>query len=309
MLKDLFELIFKWMDALMKNDSPGKLNRIELRVYELLGIRLFRKAILVFEKIRHLRDGDRNENYHPKNTSLTTIESFSGYLIYNALFHIVSIALVIVYFAITISMQLRYLGIDIVMYIVVVFDLYCLMLQRYIHLKFKLHSIKVREKRDKQLQKAIKMIQPLLDEKDIVELQEEYELLMRFHESQLTGADCVLDSRSSESLKRLSVIAEQSQVVRTKIPTLHEIGTTFGERLLLLEPHLHSDAEKRVSNLQTLLGVDKSRNVSFGYSIITEDSNCEDSLCALFPDMSREKVEFTVLCLLTAYEQKGLVRR
>lgn len=293
----------------MKNDMPSKLNRIELRVYELLGIRLFRKAILLFEKIRHLRDGDRNENYHPKNTSLTKMESFSGYLIYNSLFHIVSIALVIVYFIITIAMQLHYLGIDILMYIVVVFDLYCLMLQRYIYLKFKLHGIKVREKRDNQLQKIIKKIRPLLDEKDIVELQEEYELLLRIHESQLTGNDCVLDSRSSESLKRLSVIAEQCQVVRTKTPAMCEIGTTFGERLSLLEPHLYSDAEKRVSNLQTLLRVDKSRNVSFGYSFITEDSNCEDSLCALFPDMSREKVEFTILCLLTAYEQKGLVKR
>lgn len=292
----------------MKNDTPSKLNRIELRVYELLGIRLFRKAILLFEKIRHLRDGERNENYHPKNTSLTTIESFSGYLIYNSLFHIVSIALVIVYFAITIATQLHYLGIDILMYIVVVFDLYCLMLQRYIHLKFKLHSIKVREKRDTQLQRIIKKIRPLLDEKDIVELQEEYELLLRFHESQLTGADCILDSRSSESLKRLSVIAEQCQVIKAKTPTLREIGTTLGDRLSLLEPHLYSDAEKRVSNLQTHLRVDKSRNVSFGYSFITEDSNCEDSLCALFPDMSREKVEFTILCLLTAYEQKGLVK-
>ena len=293
----------------MKNDTPSKLNRIELRVYELLGIKLFRKAILLFEKIRHLRDGNRNENYHPKNTSLATLDSFSGYLIYNSLFHIVSIALVIVYFAITIAMQLRYLGIDILMYIVVVFDLYCLMLQRYIYLKFKLHSIKAREKRDTQLQRTIKRIRPLLDEKDNAELQEEYELLLRFYESQLTGADCVLDSRSSESLKRLSVIAEQCQVVRTKTLTMHEIGTTFGERLALLEPYLCSDAEKRVSNLQTLLRVDKSRNVSSGYSFITEDSNCEDSLCTLFPDMSREKVEFTILCLLTAYEQKGLVKR
>lgn len=293
----------------MKNDTPSKLNRIELRVYELLGIRLFRKAILLFEKIRHLRDGDRNENYHPKNTSLTTIESFSGYLVYNFLFHIVSIALVIVYFAITIAMQVHYLGIDIVMYIVVVFDLYCLILQRYIYLKFKLHSTKAREKRDTQLQKIIKKIRPLLDEKDIVELQEEYELLLRFHESQLTGADCVLDSCSSECLKRLSVIAEQCQVVRTKSPTMRgEIGATFGERLSLLEPRLYSDAEKRVSNLQTFLGVDKLRNVSFGYSFITEDSNCEASLCALFPNMSRESVEFTILCLLTAYEQKGLVK-
>lgn len=293
----------------MKNDTLSKLNRIEIRVYELLGVQFFRKAILLFERIRHWKDGNRNENYHPKNTSVTTLESFSGYLIYNSLFHLISMALVIVYFAITIPMQMQYFWIDSLMYIVVVFDLYCLMLQRYIYLKLKSHSIKAREKQDIQLQKAIKKILPLLDEKDSAELQEEYELLQRFYVSQLTGNDCILDVLCSESLKRLSIIAEQSQVVIPKAASSQMMSGTLGEKISLIETHLHSDAERRVSKLQTLLGISRTRNISFGYSFVTEDKNCENSLCVLFHDMTREKVEFTIMCLLTAYEQKGLVKK
>lgn len=70
-----------------------KKNITEMRMYELLGIKWFRKNILLFERIKHAKNGGKNENYHPQDTSCTTLQRFSGYLIYNSIFHIVSLLL------------------------------------------------------------------------------------------------------------------------------------------------------------------------------------------------------------------------
>ena len=85
----------------MKSRNNIKNNIAEIRLYELLGVRLLRKAILWLEYIKHIKNGRKNENYHPCDMSTSTLRRFSGYLIYNATFHIISLILVVTYFAIT----------------------------------------------------------------------------------------------------------------------------------------------------------------------------------------------------------------
>lgn len=103
-----------------------------MRMYELLGIKWFRKNILLFERIKHAKNGGKNENYHPQDTSCTTLQRFSGYLIYNSIFHIVSLLLIAIYFIVTRSLIIENTVVDIIVVVVVVFDVYCLILQRYI---------------------------------------------------------------------------------------------------------------------------------------------------------------------------------
>ena len=45
----------------------AKSNMTERKIYEILGVRLFRKAVMAFERLRHKKDGGTNSNYHPKN--------------------------------------------------------------------------------------------------------------------------------------------------------------------------------------------------------------------------------------------------
>lgn len=41
-----------------------KSRKIEIKVYELLGVKLFRKAAFRLEKIVHRKDKGKNTNYH-----------------------------------------------------------------------------------------------------------------------------------------------------------------------------------------------------------------------------------------------------
>lgn len=199
-----------------------KLNKIELHTYEILGVKLFRRAILLFERIKHHKDGGQNENYHIKGRSIVSLRSFSGYLLYNTMFHIVSILMTIFYFAIARSFHLNYLWIDIFMCAIVVFNLYCIMLQRYNYLKIKSYISKADAKRDKRIQAVLNRLSLFLAEKGNDEFCGEYALIQKLFNSMVTGAECILDSNCAETLNRLAAVAEcaeaiSPQKVRTNI--------------------------------------------------------------------------------------------
>lgn len=299
------------MDALMDKRLLGKLHRIELRVYEMLGIKLFRRAILLFEKIKHHKDGSRNENYHLKGASTSALNSFPGYLLYNTMIHIVSMLFVLIYFAITRLLQCNILWLDIVMYVTVAFNLYCIMLQRYIYLKIKSHICKKVIKRERRIQTALDKLSSFLSEKNNDEFLEEYIIIQKIALSMDTGAECTLESECAEALDRLAIVAERAEVAIPPRARVNINDVSLCQVLLNAanQTHLIGRVEQRVSKLQKFLKRPITNNVLFGYSIITEDSKCEAAFCRLFPVRNREKMEFTIAVLLTAYQQKGLVKR
>ena len=77
-------------------------NKFELRVYRLLGVNQFRKAILLFEKIKHRKDNRKNENYHPSSFDVFALEQYNGFLLYNAFLHIVSLLFTMVKMSVTV---------------------------------------------------------------------------------------------------------------------------------------------------------------------------------------------------------------
>lgn len=291
------------------NDILSKSNKIELYSYEFLGVRVFRKAILSFEKIKHLQDGKRNENYHPKNSSLSAMESFSGYLIYNSLFHIVAILLVIVYSIIAVSLQFRYTLIDIVMCTTVAFNLYCIMLQRYIYLKIKIYIAKAKIRRSNKIKECLKTTRFIFGDKDDKDLKEEFALLKKIQICLCNGEDCFLAKDCAEVLSRLAVLAEnvktndynREKMWKEKSPLNQMLSMLGGQTLL------NSRIEKQVSCIQKLLRVEETRNIAFGLCIITEDSNCEAAFRKVFPDTTRDEFEFVLIFLLDLYKQRGLV--
>lgn len=293
----------------MDKKSLCELNKIELHTYEMLGVKLFRRAILLFERIKHHKDGGQNENYHIKGRSIVSLRSFSGYLLYNTMLHIVSILMTIFYFAIARSSHLNYLGIDIFVSAIVVFNLYCIMLQRYNYLKIKAFISKIDAKRDKRIQAVLNRLSPFLAEKDNDELCGEYALIQKFFNSMVTGAECILDADCAETLNRLAAVAEYAEVIspRKARTNLNDISLCQSLSDAARQTHLIGRTERRVSALQKCLKRPVTSNVLFGYSIITEDSKCEEAFCRLFPAKSCEKMEFTITVLLAAYQQKGLV--
>lgn len=289
----------------------NKFEKREIKLYSLLGVSAFRKFVLWFEKLRHRYDGDQNKNYHPKSISISSMESFSGYLIYNSLFHIVSILLIIVYFVISTSLRLNYLWIDIIMYIVVVFDLYCIMLQRYIYLRMKSHITKAKVRRSDRIQESLNTAVAILADRAEEDIREEFELLTKIYNCCCKGEECFLEKKCADTLSRLAVVAAvaNSNVQRRAKKceakdSLNQMITALSGRTLL-----KSSVENRVSGIQKLIRVDKTRNVAFGFCIITEDNKCEDAYRQVFPDVTRDKFEFLCSFLLAVYKQRELVMK
>ncbi len=73
----------------MKNQSVCHEKKIsscysfEQRVYEMLGIKFFRKLVFRLERLIHKNDHGRNTNYHIASFEVTETEAFIKYLFYN----------------------------------------------------------------------------------------------------------------------------------------------------------------------------------------------------------------------------------
>lgn len=109
--------------------------KLELKIYEFLGVKQFKKAVFMLEKIIHKRDKGKNINYHIKNSNdRESVDSFKKYLYYNGFIHtknlITGIPLIV--FAILCGQNLLFL-IPLILFLIK--DVYCVMLQRYNWLK------------------------------------------------------------------------------------------------------------------------------------------------------------------------------
>lgn len=122
---------------------------IETKIYEFLGVKLFKKAVFKLEKIIHRKDKGQNINYHIKNSnSRESVNSFRKYLYYNGFIHIKNIVLGILTIIFIIIFRTNPL-IIILLSLLLIKDAYCVMLQRYNWLKLNTFEerLKIREER------------------------------------------------------------------------------------------------------------------------------------------------------------------
>ena len=109
--------------------------KLELKIYEFLGVKQFKKAVFMLEKIIHKRDKGKNINYHIKNSNdRESVDSFKKYLYYNGFIHTKNLitGIPIIVFAILCGQNLLFL-IPLILFLIK--DVYCVMLQRYNWLK------------------------------------------------------------------------------------------------------------------------------------------------------------------------------
>mgnify|MGYP000026089989 CR=1 FL=1 len=122
----------------------------EEKIYELLGIKLFKKAVFKLEKIIHRKDKGKNINYHIKKAdSVESVNSFKKYLYYNGGIHLKNLILGIS--ALIMIPIIRTPIITIPMSILLVKDIYCVMLQRYNWLKLQKYEKKLLERRENKI--------------------------------------------------------------------------------------------------------------------------------------------------------------
>ena len=128
-----------------------KSRKIEIKVYELLGVKLFRKAAFRLEKIVHRKDKGKNTNYHIQKNEVNSLGEFKKYLYYNGAIHTSNLIRGIPLLALMFLLNFKTLSI-IVLSALLLKDAYCVMLQRY-------NWIKLSEKEEIiKSKKALKVI-------------------------------------------------------------------------------------------------------------------------------------------------------
>ena len=175
---------------------------MELKLYELLGIRFFQKLVFILEKIIHWKDKKQNQNYHFSNKGKE--KDFERYLLYNASIHIRNIVILTGYFFLKAIFWKLTKG-DVIIGLFFLKDVYCVMLQRYNYLRIK-DYVKKREKiHDLKIDKQIKRINK--NERNIYEVKYKEEDLILVYKliNAIEGKEyLVLTEKDEKSLERLN---------------------------------------------------------------------------------------------------------
>lgn len=280
--------------------DKNKYHTTEKRLYELLGVKRFRHAVLELERIRHRN----NVNYHLDGADVNSIQKFTGYLLYNTACHLLSLIFVAIYFVFTRILQRIIIPLDIFMCILSVINLYCIMLQRYTHIKIQEIIKRKKQVDEERLIRQSECFYSRIFQTDYDTLLWEYQLISSVCESIHSGQNYIFDKNDAAVLQDIS---QRFDTIPRRMAS--DIGVRNDRTLRdyiterSSQPYVIRRAEKRTARLQRLLGVPKTRNVLFGYSIITCDSDCECAYNRLVTDDSRRTVERTFEALLNAYNK------
>lgn len=284
---------------------------VERRLYEFLGIKLFRKLALKIESFRHRKDNSRNINYHLHGGGISSVKSFTGYLLYNAVCHTISLSFVVAYFAITGIVGARYIVLDISMCILLLINLYCIMLQRYTYIKIREFAERLINTREKRIADRIECLSQRIEHRDYKELQKELLLIERMQESIYNATDCVIKESDAAVLSNISKYAKDILGTYSRKKKENDNGLSLDNAILSIprQPVVINKVAWRTAKLQNVFRFEKRNNVLFGFSIITETDDCEKAYRSLIQDTSRDSVEFAFDVLFGAYNKALLSLR
>ena len=127
-----------------------KINELEIKLYEMIGVRFFQGLVFSLERFIHRRDGGTNQNYHFSKNHKTTMLGFRKYLFYNAAIHVRNIFIIIFIFVVKYILKRLY-WIDILLILLLLKDFYCVMLQRYNYLRIQKVNELNQQRREKRI--------------------------------------------------------------------------------------------------------------------------------------------------------------
>ena len=130
----------------------------ELRVYEVLGVREFRRLVFALEKLNHRRDHGRNVNYHVPRLGITGLDGVIKYFFYNGSIHVRNILYIAVYFAARLLIHRGFLWFDAVAILLLIKDVYCVMLQRYNYIRVMQRRERLEKRRAAMVEKKARAI-------------------------------------------------------------------------------------------------------------------------------------------------------
>lgn len=130
---------------------------MESKIYEILGVKQFKKLTFKLEKYIHRKDKGTNKNYHLKGKDISAIENFKKYLYYNGFIHAKNSIFLITSLTIFIlTVGFNYYLIPFILLLIK--DLYCVMLQRYNWIKLNEYKEKLEQREKRKIEKEAKKI-------------------------------------------------------------------------------------------------------------------------------------------------------
>ncbi len=273
-----------------------KLDSVKIRIYKLLGIVPFRRFIMCIESVRHRGDGLKNVNYHPRTLSSRELKRFTGFLLYNSALHALSISTALLYLLITIAYGLRLLWADITVGIATLFNIYCIMLQRYNYLRIKAVAGKRSALTERRVQENAECLGTISDE-------EERQLIAELVKLTQHGGTMYIDGKKAAVLDRIAILYRTAVPYKRASVQKKEIQLAQLVNNSLRRKALYSRAERGAMAIQRLLGYKECDKLGFNFTVITESAAAEQSFARLFPNDS--EAEFvTVTATLQAVIEK-----
>jgi len=260
----------------------SSINRLEMRIYYLLGVGHFQKATLWLEKIMHNRDNKSNENYHPSSVDFIALERHDAFLLYNAFLHCVSLSFIIIYTVFSIAIKFSCFVLEVIMLILALLNIYCIILQRTNYLRLK-------EIRYKYYNRCLKNVHLCKIEMFHViyssayhKLQCDYGVLSRIKMAFDGKKDCLLTNADLDSLKRISSCFEPMPKRKNSPPKNSGLDDILIEKCTSTTGP-YTKLQMRADNLQRKLNISGRRLLDRSV-VITENAECELYYRKLIPE-------------------------
>ena len=185
--------------------------KFERILYIILGVEVFRKLVFLLEKIVHLKDKGKNQNYHIDGYNTTSTNKFIKFLFFNGTIHVKNLVIILIYFLIkSILNSLNLFSFEIYDFIILAFgikDLYCIILQRYNYIRIVLFNYKKKKQKDAQLERKSKRIKENLSNVyDKQFLNKDLELIDRLQYAIQNNEFIEIKETDIDSIDRLSKI-------------------------------------------------------------------------------------------------------
>lgn len=181
--------------------------KTEMRIYEFLGVKFFRKLVFSLEKLIHRRDHGLNINYHIPRIEVGALDAFIKYLFYNGMIHARNIVFFVFYLLLKILFRWDFKIFDIILSLLAVKDIYCVMLQRYNMLRIRYCKEILLKRRERKKEQNIEKLKKHFDMSyDHSYAAADLALLKRIKASIENRENIVLSSEDIVALKRLTDI-------------------------------------------------------------------------------------------------------
>lgn len=178
-------------------------HQTEMRLYECLGVKLFRILVFKLEKFIHRKDMGRNINYHVSSFDGRAVEGFVKYLFYNGAIHVRNIVFFVGFFAVRYGIFQSISVADILLWLILIKDVYCVMLQRYNYLRIQCRLDRLAEKERLRIERKAANYSKANPYKNCEDLQKDL-LFVQTMQKRFCERECVfIGEEEIYALKRL----------------------------------------------------------------------------------------------------------